>query len=673
MVATRKSTGSLPTPKYQSLRECDEDDNGSDDDHQDPGSSTDPGRPQKRAKLQGSDSESDWSSDEHVYAPRQSKSPRNSAANEPVNKSIWYAGCMDKAIIGEKSKINYVPLKEKKKPTGRKGRNQGKLALLLTMPMDIFCEISGHMSPIDILHLARTSESLRDLLMSKKSRPIWRAAQQNLGLPDCPPDICEPQYARLLFEKECHACGAPRIHKEDYALRVRLCKGCMGLNVIRGTTLAKPYGTRVQKDLRIYRLVPYYRSDTCRHRDMVGDSERKALRYFKPDFEKALDIYLSLARNPASQEQFVKDREELLAKVHQHAVAIDSWFMNEANKRNQQHYASQCSRKESIEAKLRELGYGDADVNPPRAYLGHYSSEWHSLLYQPRELTPQIWKRIQPRLEAIILERREDTIKRDRQERSDARRREFLNYFNVYMQTYPPAGDAIFHPNYADILQASAINAIVSYDDWNRKLTPSIWKTFAPSLPALIKDHKARLEGVCAARLREALQNGQDAGHVHPEILTPVDSDALLRRATSFFSCKSCYHREPLAYPQMLNHHHFRFDPLPYAPTNAKPWSDEDLRCISDVLTIAKGLLVNLNMSPTTTMAHMESLGKCFTCKCCERESNIKMTWDTLVCAYHSAKLSTELISSGSPLPPRKEVFRHNSATRQCIIHHISE
>ncbi|TDL20496.1 hypothetical protein BD410DRAFT_707754, partial [Rickenella mellea] len=54
---------------------------------------------------------------------------------------------------------------------------------------------SSYMAPLDILNLSRASKSLRCLLMSKRSRQIWRAAQHNLGLPECPPDICEPQYA----------------------------------------------------------------------------------------------------------------------------------------------------------------------------------------------------------------------------------------------------------------------------------------------------------------------------------------------------------------------------------------------------------------------------------------------------------------------------------------------
>jgi hypothetical protein len=40
--------------------------------------------------------------------------------------------------------------------------------------------------------------------MSRTSRTIWKNARSNVeGLPDCPGDLSEPQYASLLFEHVC--------------------------------------------------------------------------------------------------------------------------------------------------------------------------------------------------------------------------------------------------------------------------------------------------------------------------------------------------------------------------------------------------------------------------------------------------------------------------------------
>lgn len=44
--------------------------------------------------------------------------------------------------------------------------------------------------------------------MSKCSISVWKSARANeLGLPECPPDMIEPQWASLLFSQHCHVSG----------------------------------------------------------------------------------------------------------------------------------------------------------------------------------------------------------------------------------------------------------------------------------------------------------------------------------------------------------------------------------------------------------------------------------------------------------------------------------
>jgi len=41
--------------------------------------------------------------------------------------------------------------------------------------------------------------------MSKRSMSVWKDARANIvGLPDCPNELDEPQYADLLFGKTCN-------------------------------------------------------------------------------------------------------------------------------------------------------------------------------------------------------------------------------------------------------------------------------------------------------------------------------------------------------------------------------------------------------------------------------------------------------------------------------------
>lgn len=58
---------------------------------------------------------------------------------------------------------------------------------------------------MDLLNLSRTCKSLRELLMDKSSMFVWKTARrQVIGLPDCPADLTEPEYANLVFCARCH-------------------------------------------------------------------------------------------------------------------------------------------------------------------------------------------------------------------------------------------------------------------------------------------------------------------------------------------------------------------------------------------------------------------------------------------------------------------------------------
>lgn len=84
-------------------------------------------------------------------------------------------------------------------------RRRGKLQDLPEMPLDILFEIFEYLFPLDILRLARTSKALRDVLLRRSARSIWRATFHNLPIqsPPRPEDLTEPRWASLLFDTHC--------------------------------------------------------------------------------------------------------------------------------------------------------------------------------------------------------------------------------------------------------------------------------------------------------------------------------------------------------------------------------------------------------------------------------------------------------------------------------------
>ncbi|KAF8600099.1 hypothetical protein BDV93DRAFT_448232, partial [Ceratobasidium sp. AG-I] len=89
----------------------------------------------------------------------------------------------------------------------RRGSMRGTLRVFMNLPPEVFLEVATHLRPLDLLALARTNKFFRHIFMSRSIIHIWRAAERNVaGLPPCPKELCEPQYAALMFTKNCSVC-----------------------------------------------------------------------------------------------------------------------------------------------------------------------------------------------------------------------------------------------------------------------------------------------------------------------------------------------------------------------------------------------------------------------------------------------------------------------------------
>ena len=54
--------------------------------------------------------------------------------------------------------------------------------------------------------MSLTNKAFRNILMSRDSRQMWKSAREGTyeGMPDCPEDMSEPEYVRLIFVPECY-------------------------------------------------------------------------------------------------------------------------------------------------------------------------------------------------------------------------------------------------------------------------------------------------------------------------------------------------------------------------------------------------------------------------------------------------------------------------------------
>jgi hypothetical protein len=65
-------------------------------------------------------------------------------------------------------------------------------------------QIFRNLPPYELLRLARTTKSLRAVLLNRNARSVWIDALEAVpGLPACPVDMSEPAYTRLVFDTHC--------------------------------------------------------------------------------------------------------------------------------------------------------------------------------------------------------------------------------------------------------------------------------------------------------------------------------------------------------------------------------------------------------------------------------------------------------------------------------------
>ncbi|KIM46546.1 hypothetical protein M413DRAFT_317794 [Hebeloma cylindrosporum] len=75
-----------------------------------------------------------------------------------------------------------------------------ELCFILDLPPELVFEIFGHLHPIDLYNLIRTSKGFRSLLLGPQARAVWRETfSRHPDIPSCPPDLSLPKWASLLF------------------------------------------------------------------------------------------------------------------------------------------------------------------------------------------------------------------------------------------------------------------------------------------------------------------------------------------------------------------------------------------------------------------------------------------------------------------------------------------
>ncbi|KAH7926677.1 hypothetical protein BV22DRAFT_1062546, partial [Leucogyrophana mollusca] len=493
----------------------------------------------------------------------------------------------------------------KAKLRGRKGG----LALLPTMSLDILFEIFGALHPKDLLNLSRTSKTFRELLMQKSKAFLWRAARSQVpgDFPDCPPDLSEPQYARLAFDTYCYGCDK-RVHKAIWQFRVRFCPKCQKDSQCMSRDRDLPsLGIQVPNNA----ILPAYR---------VGSSERYEEAFLRSQFDA---LSAQLEEVPSSDmDAFLENRRNATREVQEHAAMCEQWVTSISNARHEERAGHREKRMEAIRSWMVKEGW-----QPEVDYFGWHNISDHRSIKDPKPLTDKIWGNVRPLLiehmSAMRNLRIELTVR-------SPRRNVLFDIWTAFLAdpSLPSNISTDVLPHAIDVARFKPFDEIIKSPEGTVVNRDSFSAAF-DELPELITAWRQSVDDKIVSALESA-----------PEVPPVIDP---LRLATSGFFCarRRCgamlFHSDLVAhkcsvqYPDTPKKPSIqeRIEWSVYDDFGARPWSLEFIAPRSYISQV-EGLVRLCGLDPqTATIDDMDKLDAMFCCRINNGPFLIAMNWRT--------------------------------------------
>ncbi|KAF8186739.1 hypothetical protein BJ912DRAFT_1111508 [Pholiota molesta] len=202
--------------------------------------------------------------------------------------------------------------------------------------------ITSHLHPLDLLHLSRASRHFARMFLCTDNRHAWLAARRTVeGLPDCPSDLSEAQYAHVLFESICSGCGKIGRHLL-FSLRVRFCAPCYKANV---ETYMMIDGVEDYRDA----ILPF-----MPHNYSVTDSS--VVEYFEDQLQAIMDQFYALEAI-GSGDDFLSECHDTVLALTEHGNLVSNFLQDLRERKDYEKMQLRVTRRSQIDARIMALGY----------------------------------------------------------------------------------------------------------------------------------------------------------------------------------------------------------------------------------------------------------------------------------------------------------------------------
>ncbi|KAG8900828.1 hypothetical protein FRC01_010017, partial [Tulasnella sp. 417] len=256
--------------------------------------------------------------------------------------------------------------------------------------------------------------------MSKSSASIWRESREEVEprVPDCPPDQSEPQWAYLLFSRDCSTCERTNIPHVDWYHRLRLCSRCgrAGVVLIIGPKAQNTFPHIADINM-LLELLPHSNTGSSHTGKYYRMKTIEAIGAEWANIEKR--------GNEADIQEFKDRKKRETEYIMTHGTVCKTWDLDRTILKSKQ-------REEVRDTRRDDLSTG---------------------------ITEQRWKTIRPELEALVNSVKDRRLRRERIETVDQRRALAENLVTHYQITprIPPA----FRPHLWDLVKDEAFQTII--------------------------------------------------------------------------------------------------------------------------------------------------------------------------------------------------------------------
>ncbi|PCH43558.1 hypothetical protein WOLCODRAFT_122186, partial [Wolfiporia cocos MD-104 SS10] len=389
---------------------------------------------------------------------------------------------------------------------------RGGLQNIPDMPLDILLEIFSCLEPKDLLNLARTSKSLRQLLMTRETISVWRAARANMGkLPDCPSFLSEPAYANLAFFPHCHRCLKSNVRTVIWEFCARYCSECKLEMFCRWSDRTRIPGISMFEAL-----------------NHIETRDRGYPRAFhRSEYERVKQTWESLPDQEAKA-HFEREQKERVQQTNEFSRLCRDWENSLAGERAVELEEIRRTRLRHIVSKLEEMGWGE-ELDKMKA-SGYTSLATNRHVCVPRPLTERVWKKIRDDVVEHMKVVQERRIKEERRNTLVIRLLWLSEALEDVLSDVRATAATQMEPCISDYAFMPEIRSIIESPN-EREVTQETFNALQDSLPYLVMSWQADLKSqfVDLVKSKITAPEGVDVCDLAITCVRCKDCDGLLR------------------------------------------------------------------------------------------------------------------------------------------------